>query len=53
MTGVVTLFHVAIVGGDDPLRSPCRRSRWRSPSVLAVVGLEGQRRHDRLFVDLL
>lgn len=51
MTGVVALFHNATVGGDE----------WVVPVlvsiaatvVLAVVGLEAQRRHDRLFVDQL
>jgi ABC-type polysaccharide/polyol phosphate export permease len=52
LTGVVTLFQMAAVG---------RQSHWQRPVlvsviatlVVAVVALEIQRRHDRLFTDLL
>lgn len=51
LTGVVDLFHLATVG----------QRAWVVPVAisvgctvaLAVVGAEAQRRHDRLFVDLL
>lgn len=52
LTGVVTLFQMAAVG---------RQAHWQRPVVvsvvativLLVVALETQRRHDRLFTDLL
>ena len=52
LTGVVVLFHMATVGSGGP---------WVRSVVVAViataaliaVGCEAQRRHDRLFVDLL
>lgn len=52
MTGVITLFHLATVGAGGP---------WVPGLVVSVAvtmalllgGLEAQRRHDRLFVDLL
>lgn len=52
MTGVVAVFHIATVGSRGP---------WLAPLIvclavslaLAVAGSEVQRRHDRLFVDLL
>jgi lipopolysaccharide transport system permease protein len=52
MTGVVSLFHLAIVGDHDP---------WKRAVVVSVavtvalvtVGIEAHRRRDRLFVDLL
>lgn len=55
MTGVIALFHLAILGQTG---SP---TSWYRPvaislgvaAVLAVIGLEAQRRHDRPFVDLL
>jgi ABC-type polysaccharide/polyol phosphate export permease len=52
MTGVVTLFHIAIIGGTDPLARPLAIS-VAITLLLGVAGLEGQRRHDRLFVDQL
>jgi len=52
MTGVVTLFHLAAVGGDEAWTRPVAVSIGATV-VLAIVGLEAQRRHDRLFVDLL
>ena len=52
MTGIVTLFQMAALGvGDDWVR-PVTVSVVVT-LVLLVVGLEAQRRHDRLFVDLL
>ncbi len=52
MTGIVTLFHLAAVGGDEAWTRPVAVSVGATV-VLAIVGLEAQRRHDRLFVDLL
>ena len=51
MTGVVALFHTA-VGGDEALARPVTVSVVAA-LVLLAVGLEVQRRRDRLFVDLL
>lgn len=55
MTGVVTLFHLAVLGTTESGGS------WHKPVaisvaitlVLLVIGVEAQRRHDRVFVDLL
>jgi lipopolysaccharide transport system permease protein len=52
MTGIMSLFHLAIVGDYDPW------SRGVIVSVvvtvaLLIVGIEVHRRRDRLFVDLL
>lgn len=52
MTGVVTLFHRAITASEDALARPIAMSVGIT-LVLAIIGLEGQRRHDRLFVDQL
>jgi ABC-type polysaccharide/polyol phosphate export permease len=52
MTGVVALFHRAVISGGDPLARPVAIS-VAITVVLTVAGLEGQRRHDRLFVDQL
>jgi ABC-2 type transport system permease protein len=52
MTGVVSLFHRALVAGDDALARPVAIA-VAITVALALVGLEGQRRHDRLFVDQL
>ncbi len=51
LTGIVAMFHLA-VGGDEALAVPLGVS-CAATAVLLVVGLEAQRRHDRLFVDLL
>ena len=51
LTGVVALFHTA-VGGTEALARPVLVSIGASV-VLLAVGLEAQRRRDRLFVDLL
>ena len=52
MTGIVALFHLATVGGHRALVRPVVVS-LAATVVLGRVGLEAQRRHDRLFVDLL
>jgi lipopolysaccharide transport system permease protein len=55
MTGVITLFHLAVVGQAASNRS----WHWSVAfsvavtAVLLAVGLEVQRRYDRVFVDLL
>jgi ABC-type polysaccharide/polyol phosphate export permease len=51
LTGVVALFHTA-VGGHEALARPVLVAVGAS-LVLVAVGLEAQRRRDRLFVDLL
>jgi lipopolysaccharide transport system permease protein len=52
MTGVVILFHLATVGGDGPWLRALIVSVLAT-AVLAAAAVEGNRRHDRLFVDLL
>ena len=52
MTGVVTLFQTAAIGEGGPLARPITIAVLAT-AVLAAVGLEAQRRHDRLFVDQL
>lgn len=52
LTGVVTLFHKATVGGTEPWLRPVGFSLLATV-LLGAVGLEAQRRHDRLFVDQL
>lgn len=52
MTGVVSLFHRALAVGDDALARPVAISAAMTVALL-LVGLEAQRRHDRLFVDQL
>lgn len=55
MTGVVTMFRLAVLGQTESGAS------WHRPVavsiavtlVLLVIGVEAQRRHDRVFVDLL
>jgi homopolymeric O-antigen transport system permease protein len=52
MTGVVDLFHLAVLGPVEP---------WHRAVIVTVVttvalfaaGIEAHRRYDRLFVDLL
>jgi lipopolysaccharide transport system permease protein len=51
LTGIVALFHVS-VGGHEALMRPVLVSVGTSV-VLLAIGLEAQRRRDRLFVDLL
>jgi lipopolysaccharide transport system permease protein len=52
VTGVVVIFHEATVGRAGPLVRPVVVSVVVTV-VLAVLAIEGNRRHDRLFVDLL
>ena len=52
LTGVVVLFHMATVGSGGPWVRPVLVAIGAT-IVLMVVGAEGQRRHDRLFVDQL
>ena len=52
LTGVVVLFHMATVGSGGPWVRPVFVAIGVT-IVLLVVGAEGQRRHDRLFVDQL
>lgn len=53
VTGIVSLVHVAVLGTSrGPLMVPVLVSLGATV-VLASVGVEAQRRHDRLFVDLL
>ena len=52
LTGIISLFHMATVGSRGPWLVPLTVSLCVT-TVLLVVGAEAQRRHDRLFVDLL
>ena len=52
LTGVVTLFHLAITGSSSDWLVPLLVSLGTT-GLLAVVATEVHRRHDRLFVDLL
>jgi ABC-type polysaccharide/polyol phosphate export permease len=52
MTGIITIFQRATVGGADPWFRPLLVSVVVT-AVLVVVGVEANRRYDRLFVDLL
>jgi ABC-type polysaccharide/polyol phosphate export permease len=52
MTGVVSLFHRALIGDVGPLLRPVSVTVVTT-AVLLVAGIEGHRRHDRLFVDQL
>jgi lipopolysaccharide transport system permease protein len=52
MTGVVDLFRLAVVGSPGPWARAVIVSVLTT-FVLALIGLEAQRRYDRLFVDLL
>jgi lipopolysaccharide transport system permease protein len=52
MTGIISLFHVAVLGTDGP----SSRALWVSlitTAILLVAAVEAHRRHDRLFADLL
>lgn len=56
LTGLANLFHLAAVGRPELWAIGLTRSIAVTVGVtlvLAVVALEAQRRHDRLFVDLL
>lgn len=52
LTGVVALFHIATVGKRGPWLAPLIVT-LSVTAALTVIGLEAQRRRDRLFVDLL
>lgn len=52
LTGVVTVFHLATVGGSGPVAVPVAVTVGVT-LILLAAGVEAQRRHDRLFVDLL
>jgi len=52
LTGIVDLFHQSTVGGIGGLDSAVAVTLGVT-AVLVVVAAEVQRRHDRLFVDLL
>jgi lipopolysaccharide transport system permease protein len=52
LTGIVTVFHAATVGDAGAWVVPVAVSIGAT-LLLAAAGLEAQRRHDRLFVDLL
>jgi homopolymeric O-antigen transport system permease protein len=53
MTGIISLFHVAVIGSND---GPWTRALMISlivTMILLVAAVEAHRRHDRLFADLL
>lgn len=52
MTGVVTLFHLAVLGPVQPWHRAVAVSVLTT-AVLLTIGIEAQRRRDRVFVDLL
>jgi lipopolysaccharide transport system permease protein len=52
MTGVVTLFHMAVAGYESGWPRPVAITVGVS-LVLLIVGVEAHRRHERLFVDKL
>jgi lipopolysaccharide transport system permease protein len=52
MTGVISMFHIAIVGSHDPAGRAIVVSLVFTAAT-ALAAMEVQRRHDRLFVDLL
>lgn len=52
LTGIVALIHRATVGGSEALLRPVTISVAMTV-MLTLIGFEAQRRHDRLFVDLL
>ncbi len=52
MTGIISLFHVAVLGQDGSWMRSLVVSLITT-AVLLVAAMEAQRRHDRLFVDLL
>ena len=52
MTGIISLFHAAVLGSDGPgTRALC--VSVIATAILLVAAVEGHRRHDRLFADLL
>jgi len=52
MTGIVTIFHMAVVGPTQPWHRALAVSVGAT-IVLTVIGVAVQRRRDRVFVDLL
>jgi lipopolysaccharide transport system permease protein len=52
MTGIVDLFHIAVVGVSQPWKRGVTVSVIETVVIL-IAGIDAQRRHDRLFVDLL
>ena len=52
MTGIVLLFHLAVVGPVEPWHRAVIVTGVATV-VLLLAGIEGQRRYDRLFVDQL
>jgi ABC-type polysaccharide/polyol phosphate export permease len=52
MTGIVGLFQFAAAGSFGPMLRPLLLS-VAATVILLAIGLEGNRRHDRLFVDQL
>jgi ABC-2 type transport system permease protein len=52
MTGIVTLFHRATIGGTEAWIRPVGFSLVAT-LLLGAIGVEAQRRYDRLFVDQL
>jgi lipopolysaccharide transport system permease protein len=52
LTGIISLFHVAVVGAHEPWARAVVVSILATAALL-VAGIEAHRRHDRLFVDLL
>jgi ABC-type polysaccharide/polyol phosphate export permease len=52
MTGVVTLFHMAVIGNQPDWQRPVIVTLVFTVVMLAI-GVEAHRRHDRLFVDKL
>lgn len=52
MTGIISLFHIAVAGQDGSWTRALLVSLLTT-GVLLVAAIEVHRRHDRLFVDLL
>jgi lipopolysaccharide transport system permease protein len=52
MTGIISVFHLAVLGNDGPPLRALVVSLVTTVALL-VIAMETHRRHDRLFVDLL
>jgi hypothetical protein len=52
MTGIISLFHLAVGGQDGPWFASVAISVGVTAALL-LIAMEAHRRHDRLFVDLL
>ncbi len=52
MTGVISLFHVAVLGSTQA-SGPAVAVSVGTTIALLILAMEAHRRHDRLFVDLL